>query len=55
MLAPAPALPVPAQEADPFDLDAALVVDTTAGPATRACDTSDGCTPTCASSCLSGS
>ena len=40
---------------DPFDLGAVLVIDTAAAGAPRRCDTDDGCTPTCASSCASGS
>ena len=34
---------------------AVLVIDTAAASTPRRCDTSDGCTPTCASSCTSGS
>jgi FxLD family lantipeptide len=40
---------------DPFDLGAVLVVDTDAASMPRRCNTDDGCTPTCASSCTSGS
>ena len=40
---------------DPFDLGVVLVIDTAAAGAPRRCDTDDGCTPTCASSCTSGS
>lgn len=40
---------------DPFDLGAVLVIDTAAANAARRCDTSDGCTPTWASSCTSAS
>jgi FxLD family lantipeptide len=40
---------------DPFDLGAVLVIDTAASNGPRRCDTSDGCTPTCASSCTSAS
>ena len=40
---------------DPFDLGAVLVIDTAAANAPRRCDTDDGCTPTCASSCASAS
>lgn len=40
---------------DPFDLGTVLVIDTAAANTPRRCDTSDGCTPTCASSCTSGS
>lgn len=40
---------------DPFDLSAALMIDTAAVGVSRRCDTSDGCTPTCASSCTSQS
>jgi FxLD family lantipeptide len=40
---------------DPFDLGAVLVIDTAAANAPLRCDTDDGCTPTCASSCTSGS
>jgi FxLD family lantipeptide len=40
---------------DPFDLGAVLIIDTAAASAPRRCDTDDGCTPTCASSCTSGS
>jgi FxLD family lantipeptide len=43
------------REVDPFDLSAVLVIDTAAANAPRRCDTDDGCTPTCASSCTSGS
>jgi len=39
---------------DPFDLGAVLVIDA-APSAPRRCDTSDGCSPTCASSCNSAS
>lgn len=46
---------IPAVDADPFDLNAALVIDTAAAGVPRRCDTSDGCTPTCASSCTSQS
>jgi FxLD family lantipeptide len=42
-------------EDDPFNLGAVLVIDTAAASTPRRCDTSDGCTPTCASSCTSGS
>jgi FxLD family lantipeptide len=42
-------------EYDPFDLGAVLVIDTAAASAPRRCNTDDGCTPTCASSCTSGS
>lgn len=42
-------------ETDLFDLGAELVIDIAAASAPRKCDTSDGCTPTCASSCTSGS
>jgi FxLD family lantipeptide len=40
---------------DPFDLGAVLVIDTAAAGTPRRCDTSDGCSPTCASSCTSAS
>ena len=40
---------------DPFDLGAVLVIDTAAASTPRRCATDDGCTPTCASSCTSGS
>jgi FxLD family lantipeptide len=40
---------------DPFDLGAVMVIDTAAANAPRRCDTDDGCTPTCALSCTSGS
>ena len=43
------------REVDPFDLGAVLVIDTAAANAPRRCNTDDGCTPTCASSCTSGS
>jgi FxLD family lantipeptide len=43
------------REVDPFDLSAVLVIDTAAANAPRRCNTDDGCTPTCASSCTSGS
>jgi FxLD family lantipeptide len=42
-------------EDDPFDLGAVLVIDTAAASAPRRCNTDDGCTPTCASSCASAS
>lgn len=42
-------------ENDPFNLGAVLVIDTAAADGPRRCDTDDGCTPTCASSCTSGS
>jgi len=47
--------PAGTYEVDPFDLGAVLVIDTAAASAPRRCDTDDGCTPTCASSCTSGS
>jgi FxLD family lantipeptide len=47
--------PTGTYEVDPFDLGAVLVIDTAAASAPRRCDTDDGCTPTCASSCTSGS
>lgn len=37
---------------EPFELDVRLVIDIGASEA-GACDTSDGCAPTCASSCAS--
>jgi FxLD family lantipeptide len=40
---------------DPFDLGAVLVIDTAAVSAPQRCNTDDGCTPTCASSCASAS
>ena len=40
---------------DPFDLGAVLVIDAAAANGPRRCDTSDGCTPTCDSSCTSAS
>ena len=40
---------------DPFNLDAVLVIDTAAANAQRRCAMDDGCTPTCASACTSGS
>jgi FxLD family lantipeptide len=49
------ATPTRIREDDPFDLGAVLVIDTAAANAPRRCDTDDGCTPTCASSCTSGS
>ncbi len=42
-------------ENDPFDLGAVLVIDTAAANTPRRCDTDDGCSPTCASSCTSAS
>jgi FxLD family lantipeptide len=50
-----PATPASNVEDDPFDLGAELVIDTTAATTPRRCNTDDGCTPTCASSCTSGS
>ena len=47
--------PTGTHEDDPFDLGAVLVIDTAAANAPRRCDTDDGCTPTCASSCTSAS
>jgi FxLD family lantipeptide len=47
--------PTGTYEDDPFDLGAVLVIDAAAEGAPRRCDTSDGCTPTCASSCTSSS
>jgi FxLD family lantipeptide len=44
-----------AHDGDPFDLGAVLVIDTAAASAPQRCATDDGCTPTCASSCTSGS
>jgi FxLD family lantipeptide len=38
---------------DPFDLDIRISTDASVGDAGRGCDTSDGCEPTCASSCAS--
>jgi FxLD family lantipeptide len=49
------ASPTGTYEDDPFDLSAVLVIDTAAASTPRRCDTSDGCTPSCASSCTSGS
>ena len=49
------ASPTGTYEDDPFDLGAVLVIDTAASNGPRRCDTSDGCTPTCASSCTSAS
>lgn len=49
------AIPADTRQDDPFDLAAELVIDAAAAGAPRRCDTSDGCTPTCASSCTSGS
>lgn len=40
--------------ADPFDLDAALVIDPAAS-VTRGSESDDGCGPTCPNSCVSGS
>ena len=42
-------------EDDPFSLGAVLVIDTAAAGTPRGCQTNDGCTPTCASSCTSSS
>lgn len=39
---------------DPFALEVEIVPEVV-GQAGRACDTSDGCDPTCASSCTSSS
>ena len=42
-------------DADPFDLDAALVIDPAAVSVSRRSDSDDGCGPTCPNSCVSGS
>jgi len=36
-----------------FALDVRIITDANVGEAGRGCDTSDGCAPTCASSCTS--
>ena len=38
---------------DVFALDVRIVADASVGDAGKGCDTSDGCAPTCASSCTS--
>lgn len=38
-----------------FELDVQIITDVEPGDAAAPCDTSDGCDPTCASSCTSGS
>lgn len=38
---------------DIFALDVVVISDPTAGEATRGCATDDGCSPTCASACVS--
>jgi FxLD family lantipeptide len=40
---------------DVFALDIRIVTDANVSDAGRACDTSDGCAATCASSCVSNS
>jgi FxLD family lantipeptide len=47
--------PTRTYEEDPFSLGAVLVIDTAAASTPRRCNTDDGCTPTCASSCASAS
>lgn len=44
------ALDVPA---DPFDIDLTIITEVDADLLPRACDTGDGCKPSCASSCAS--
>ncbi|MEV6763875.1 FxLD family lanthipeptide [Streptomyces sp. NPDC051105] len=44
------ALDVPA---DPFDVDLTIITEVDADLLPRACDTGDGCKPSCASSCAS--
>lgn len=38
---------------DIFALDVVVISDPTASDATRGCATDDGCSPTCASACVS--
>ncbi|WP_185061490.1 FxLD family lanthipeptide [Pseudonocardia eucalypti] len=38
---------------DPFALDVRVEIDTKPGEAIPACDTSNGCDPSCASACTS--
>lgn len=45
--------PAPIAVDDPFDLDAALIVDPVTAGTPRRCATDDGCSPTCASACAS--
>ncbi|WP_089100616.1 FxLD family lanthipeptide [Streptomyces hyaluromycini] len=44
------ALDVPA---DPFDIDLTIITEVDSDLLPRACDTGDGCKPSCASSCAS--
>ncbi|MFJ5641218.1 FxLD family lanthipeptide [Streptomyces sp. NPDC093223] len=44
------ALDVPA---DPFDVDLTIITEVDSDLLPRACDTGDGCKPSCASSCAS--
>ncbi|MFE3659690.1 FxLD family lanthipeptide [Streptomyces sp. NPDC059165] len=44
---------VPEVPADPFDIDLTIVTEIDADLLPKACDTGDGCKPSCASSCAS--
>ena len=44
---------VPEAPADPFDIDLTIVTEIDADLLPKACDTGDGCKPSCASSCAS--
>ncbi|MCZ4506749.1 FxLD family lanthipeptide [Streptomyces sp. ActVer] len=44
---------VPEMLADPFDFDLTIVTEIDADLLPKACDTGDGCKPSCASSCAS--
>ncbi|WP_202638735.1 FxLD family lanthipeptide [Bailinhaonella thermotolerans] len=48
-------LPRTVPASDPYALDVHIVPGPVAGTPGRACDTSDNCPPTCASSCASAS
>ncbi|MGW7237034.1 FxLD family lanthipeptide [Streptomyces sp. NPDC054804] len=39
--------------ADPFDIDLTIITEVDSDLLPRACDTGDGCKPSCASSCAS--
>lgn len=47
---------IPAVEAvgDPFALDVQVITDVPDGHALAACNTNDGCDPSCASACVTG-
>ncbi|WP_333761925.1 FxLD family lanthipeptide [Streptomyces sp. IBSBF 2390] len=47
------ATPVPEAPGDPFDVDLTIITEVDADLLPRACDTGDGCKPSCASSCAS--